>query len=81
MINKQIRKALKATGLNGYQAVFIDKLKSGRRSVKVVGWSIWDYRKAAMLLEPQGYKCEIRIQNQNTYAQYVSCARLHVWEK
>ena len=59
MITKtgQVAKQIMSTGRGHY--AFNDKLKDGRRSLKVVGWGYSDYTKAKDMLEQLGCVAEI----------------------
>jgi len=61
---------------------FNDKLKDGTRSLKVLGWDVEDYKKAARLLTVMG--CEVKIvqfsaQSYRAGRSYTQ-TRLHVKE-
>ena len=61
---------------------FNDRLKDGRRSLKVFGWTYQDYQQAAKLLRVMG--CEVEVKDFEQYSsrggQWFTQVRLHVKE-
>lgn len=73
--------AVKAVTGNGWMK-FNDKLKDGRRSLKVLGWTIEDYKMAQAILNMAGHEAEI-VEFElwsNRGWQWYTQTRLHVKE-
>jgi hypothetical protein len=81
MTTKTTKVARKIMSKGRGHVLYNDKLKGGRRSLKVIGWNKGDYLKAKRKLEKMGYVVDLVEFDAPTYLGYCATQlRLHVTE-
>lgn len=80
-IARSIAAAPNSDGKPGYKHVFNDRLRDGRRSLKVWGWKPSQYDQAEQLLLAEGCQVKrVNIIRQSYRGDAVHVIRLHVTE-